>query len=54
MGLLQMLGEGQLKPAVYQQRYTLDNLAQALDDLANRRTYGKAVLTIKDSKSSKL
>ena len=53
MGLLQMLGEGKLKPAICK-KYSLDQLAQGLDDLANRRTYGKAVLMIKDSKSSKL
>lgn len=43
--LLDLIGEGKLKPVVYEQVYRgFDGVTQGLNALANRRTWGKAVV----------
>ena len=46
--LLALLGSGRLKPAVYSGNYTLETLSQGLQDLENRKTWGKAVVHVRE------
>lgn len=43
-----MLAEGQLKPVVYDEEYRLEQVAEALGALEQRKTWGKAVLTVRE------
>jgi NADPH:quinone reductase-like Zn-dependent oxidoreductase len=46
--LLGLFGSGRLKPAVYTRNYTLETLTQGLQDLENRKTWGKAVVRVRE------
>lgn len=39
---------GKLKPVIYHEVFPLDRLVEGLDAIAQRKTYGKAILHIKD------
>lgn len=45
--LLGLLASGRLQPVVYDQEYSLEHVAEALGALEQRKTWGKAVLTIR-------
>ncbi|KAH9055015.1 alcohol dehydrogenase [Lactarius vividus] len=46
--LLDLLSSGRLKPVVYSGEYTLETLTQGLHDLENRKTWGKAVVRVRE------
>ena len=46
--LLQLLASGRVNPVTYSQRYTLDNLAEGLKAIEERKTWGKAIVQIKE------
>lgn len=46
--LLELLASGRLKPVVYSGSYTLETLTQGLQDLEDRRTWGKAVVRVRE------
>jgi NADPH:quinone reductase len=46
--LLGLLGSGRLRPVVYDGKYTLETLSQGLQDLENRKTWGKAVVRVRE------
>jgi len=46
--LLELFGSGRLKPVVYSGKYTLETLTQGLQDLENRKTWGKAVVRVRE------
>jgi Zinc-binding dehydrogenase len=46
--LLALLASGKLKPVLFTGRYTLDTLTKGLDDLEHRRTWGKAVIRVRE------
>ncbi|KAH8991185.1 NAD-P-binding protein [Lactarius akahatsu] len=46
--LLELLASGRLKPVVYSGKYTLETLTQGLQDLENRKTWGKAVVRVRE------
>jgi len=46
--LLALLASGKLKPVLYTGQYTLDTLDKGLDDLEHRRTWGKAVVRVRE------
>ena len=46
--LLGLFGSGRLKPVVYGGNYTLETLTQGLQDLENRKTWGKAVVRVRE------
>jgi NADPH2:quinone reductase len=45
--LLGLLGAGRVRPVVYNQVYTLENLIQGLKDLEDRKTWGKAIVQVR-------
>jgi NADPH2:quinone reductase len=47
--LLALFASGRLKPVVFNGRYTLGTLAQGLQDLENRKTWGKVVVHVRES-----
>jgi NADPH2:quinone reductase len=50
--LLELLASGKVTPVVYEQVYTLETLVQGLDDLEKRKTWGKAIVMVRqDGKS---
>ncbi|KAI0259110.1 NAD-P-binding protein [Gloeopeniophorella convolvens] len=46
--LLALLASGKLKPVLFSGEYTLDTLGKGLDDLEHRRTWGKAVVRVRE------
>jgi NADPH2:quinone reductase len=42
---------GGVKPVVYSQVYPLEKLSDGLDAIAKRKTWGKAIVRIKDEKT---
>ena len=46
--LLALLASGKLKPILFRGEYTLGTLAKGLDDLEHRRTWGKAVVRVRE------
>ena len=46
--LLALLASGKLRPILFTGEYTLDTLAKGLDDLEHRRTWGKAVVRVRE------
>ncbi|KAA1467255.1 alcohol dehydrogenase [Dentipellis sp. KUC8613] len=46
--LQELLSSGRVKPSVYAKTYTLGTVGQALSDLENRKTWGKAVVRVRD------
>jgi NADPH:quinone reductase len=44
-----MLVAGKIKPVVYGTYYGLDSVPKALDDLAARKVWGKAVVEVQSS-----
>jgi NADPH2:quinone reductase len=47
--LLALLASGRVRPVVYERVYTLETLVQGLDDLEKRRTWGKAIVRVRDA-----
>jgi NADPH2:quinone reductase len=47
--LLALFASGRLKPVVFNGRYTLGTLTQGLQDLENRKTWGKVVVHVRES-----
>jgi len=47
--LLALFASGRLKPAVYNGHYTLGTLSQGLQDLEDRKTWGKVVVRVRES-----
>lgn len=48
-----MLASKRVTPVVYSQTYTLDTVAQGLDDLEKRKTWGKAIVRVRDPEQAK-
>ncbi|KAI0050495.1 NAD-P-binding protein [Auriscalpium vulgare] len=48
--LIALLSSGRVKPVVYTETYTLDTLVRGLDDLEKRKTWGKAIVRIREPK----
>ncbi|KAF8486301.1 NAD-P-binding protein [Russula ochroleuca] len=46
--LLALFASGRLKPVVFNGRYTLGTLTQGLQDLENRKTWGKVVVHVRE------
>jgi NADPH2:quinone reductase len=46
--LLALFASGKLKPILFTGEYTLDTVAKGLDDLEHRRTWGKAVVRVRE------
>jgi NADPH:quinone reductase-like Zn-dependent oxidoreductase len=46
--LLALFASGRLQPVVYDGHYTLETLTQGLQDLEDRKTWGKAVVHIRE------
>ena len=46
--LLALFASGRLKPVVYDGRYTLDTLTRGLQDLEDRKTWGKVVVRVRE------
>lgn len=46
--LLNLFKSGKAKPVIYERSYTLDNLADGLRDIEKRKTWGKAIIRIKE------
>ncbi|KAI0267827.1 NAD-P-binding protein [Gloeopeniophorella convolvens] len=46
--LLELLGSGRLKPVIYDANYTLETLSQGLQDLESRKTWGKAIVRVRE------
>lgn len=49
-----MLTTKRVTPVVYTQTYTLDTVVQGLDDLEQRKTWGKAIVRVRDPNQAKL
>lgn len=47
--LLALFTSGRLKPVVYNGHYTLGTLSRALQDLEDRKTWGKVVVRVRES-----
>ncbi|KAI0319128.1 alcohol dehydrogenase [Amylostereum chailletii] len=47
--LLQLLSEKRVSPVIYSQTYTLDSVVQGLEDLEKRKTWGKAIVRVRDT-----
>jgi NADPH2:quinone reductase len=47
--LFALFASGRLKPVVYNGHYTLGTLSQGLQDLENRKTWGKVVVRVRES-----
>ncbi|KAF8501790.1 NAD-P-binding protein [Russula emetica] len=47
--LLALFASGRLKPVVYNGHYTLSTLSQGLQDLEDRKTWGKVVVRVRES-----
>lgn len=44
---MKLVAEGKIRPVIYQEKYEgLRDLPRAMEDLKNRRVYGRAVLRI--------
>jgi NADPH2:quinone reductase len=46
--LLELFSAGHLKPVVYSGKYTLETAVEGLQDLENRKTWGKAVVRVRE------
>ena len=46
--LLALFASGRLKPVVYDGHYTLDTLTRGLQDLEDRKTWGKVVVRVRE------
>lgn len=47
--LLEMFAEKKVQPTIYNKQYKgLESLAEALQDLSQRKTWGKAVVRVRD------
>ena len=46
--LLSLFASGRLKPVVYDGHYTLDTLTRGLQDLEDRKTWGKVVVHVRE------
>lgn len=46
-----MLGSGRAKPVIYTDTYPLEQYAAGLKDLEDRKTWGKAVIRIREEKT---
>ena len=46
--LLELFASGRLKPVVYSGKYTLETVGEGLQDLENRKTWGKAVVRVRE------
>ena len=46
--LFALIASRQLKPLVYDGRYTLGTLTRGLQDLEDRKTWGKVVVRVRD------
>ncbi|KAI0058587.1 alcohol dehydrogenase [Artomyces pyxidatus] len=51
--LLELLSSGRVIPVVYTETYTLDTLVKGLDDLEKRKTWGKAIVRIREQPGEK-
>lgn len=49
-----MFASGRVKPVVYSKVYRLEHLAEGLEALERRETWGKTIIRVKDEKSAKL
>ncbi|ETW84421.1 quinone oxidoreductase 12 [Heterobasidion irregulare TC 32-1] len=47
--LLGLLAQRRVLPVIYSQTYTLDTVVQGLDDLEKRKTWGKAIVRVRES-----
>lgn len=43
-----MLSSKRVTPVLYTQTYTLDTIIQGLEDLEKRKTWGKAIVRVRD------
>ena len=44
-----LLAQRRVLPVIYSQTYTLDTVVQGLDDLEKRKTWGKAIVRVRES-----
>ncbi|KAF8268474.1 hypothetical protein EI94DRAFT_1727604 [Lactarius quietus] len=51
--LLELFASGRLKPVVYSGKYTLETVVEGLQDLENRKTWGKAVARVREQRAIK-
>ncbi|KLO18426.1 alcohol dehydrogenase [Schizopora paradoxa] len=51
--LLGLLASGKVKPIAYSETYTLENLANGLRALEDRKTYGKAIVRVRQDDSDR-
>ncbi|THH18963.1 hypothetical protein EW146_g2113 [Bondarzewia mesenterica] len=51
--LLEMLVSKRVSPVIYSQTYTLDTLVQGLNDLEKRKTWGKAIVRVREGTPEK-
>lgn len=49
-----LLSSGRLTPVVYPEIYSLEKLTDGLAALESRKTWGKAIIRVKDEKHAKL
>lgn len=48
-GFMELARSGRIKPVIYKEKYTgLGDISRALKDLQNRRTWGRAIVTINE------
>ena len=48
MCVCRLLESGRIQPVVYDEKFTLEQVGEALGALEKRKTWGKAVLTIRE------
>jgi NADPH:quinone reductase-like Zn-dependent oxidoreductase len=53
-GFMEMIRGGKIKPVIWKEKYGLDDVPQALQDLQAHRVAGRAVVTIDDKAEDEL
>jgi NADPH:quinone reductase-like Zn-dependent oxidoreductase len=54
-GFMTMVDQGKIKPVIYRERYEgLSEVSRALMDLKERRTWGRAIVTIDEKAETEL
>ena len=48
ISLNRIIESGRAEPVLYHEKYTLDNIAQGLEAIQKRMTYGKAIIRIRE------
>lgn len=48
-----LLSSGRVKPVCYAEKYSLENIADGLRAIEERRTWGKAIVRVQEDRDSK-